>query len=339
MVSLAPPLPNKVRRQPSRSGELIGQIQPGENVLVVDGPRCADGYTWWFVLSLDGLEGWTAEGDATGYWLIPLQPVSSDWDSSQNAITLTSDQVDNAVDIEAAIKSVTAEDTRPGTVILDGRNGAFVYTGDDRSLNLFVSNLTLRGVNQALIENCDDGLFFDNLPLKNILVEGIEFICRGHGVVAGGAFENVILSNNIFRAKINGIGMGGASSDWSITENVIETDGSGIDIAGAKKIVITNNQISGYTGISLRDCSQFQVSENIIHASHQGILLVQGSWENMLQMNTILGVSRAGIALESGVKDNSILTNRVSCAPGTSCLTVDATPEVVEMNTIAENLP
>jgi hypothetical protein len=43
-------------------------------VRVEDGPRCADGYAWWFVRNLDGLEGWTAEGDAAGYWLV--EPIS-----------------------------------------------------------------------------------------------------------------------------------------------------------------------------------------------------------------------------------------------------------------------
>ncbi|OGO25541.1 MAG: hypothetical protein A2136_02110 [Chloroflexi bacterium RBG_16_54_11] len=305
----------------------------------MDGPRCADGFTWWFILSLDGLEGWTAEGNGAGYWLIPLHPISAAWDAKHNEIKLTADQVDSADDIEAAIISITAENTRPGTIILDGRNGAFVFTGDDRSLNLFASNLTIRGENQAIIENCDDGLFFDDFPLQNILVEGVEFICKGHGVVASGSFGHVILSNNIFRAKINGLGMAGASHDWFITGNVIETVGNGIEIAGAQKIVITNNHLSGSTGISLRECSKFQVIENIIHASHQGIMLVQGSWENLIQRNIILGVSHSGIGLESGVKDNFIVTNRVSCASNTSCLTFDATPDVVEMNTIAENLP
>jgi hypothetical protein len=73
-VSVDPPLPNKIRSQPGSSSEMIGKVQPGENVLVVNGPRCADGYTWWFVRSLDGLEGWTVEGDAAGYWLV--EPIS-----------------------------------------------------------------------------------------------------------------------------------------------------------------------------------------------------------------------------------------------------------------------
>jgi hypothetical protein len=74
MVSMDPPLPNKVRSQPGSKSELIGQVQPGENVLVVDGPSCADSYTWWFVRSLEGLEGWTVEGDPSSYWLV--DPIS-----------------------------------------------------------------------------------------------------------------------------------------------------------------------------------------------------------------------------------------------------------------------
>jgi hypothetical protein len=69
-VSVDPPLPNKIRNHPGTSGEVIGWVQPGENVLVVDGPRCNDGYTWWLVRNLSGLEGWTVEGDTSSYWLV-----------------------------------------------------------------------------------------------------------------------------------------------------------------------------------------------------------------------------------------------------------------------------
>ena len=71
-VSLRPPISNNVRSEPGLQAEKIGRLNPGETVWTVDGPRCADGYTWWFVRRLDGLEGWTAEGDAADYWL--LQP-------------------------------------------------------------------------------------------------------------------------------------------------------------------------------------------------------------------------------------------------------------------------
>ena len=127
MVSKDPPLPNKIHSQPGISSETIGDVQPGETMLIEDGPRCADGYAWWYVHSFVGMEGWTAEGDAEAYWLVPHKPISADWTSFQNALTLTADQVDSASDIEAAIKSATAEGKRPGTVILDGRDGAFAY--------------------------------------------------------------------------------------------------------------------------------------------------------------------------------------------------------------------
>jgi hypothetical protein len=68
-ISLNSPKSLNVRSEPGLKGKRIGMLTPGEPVLIVDGPRCADNYTWWFVRSLTGLEGWTAVGDATGYWI------------------------------------------------------------------------------------------------------------------------------------------------------------------------------------------------------------------------------------------------------------------------------
>lgn len=51
----------------------------------------------------------------------------------------------------------------------------------------------------------------------------------------------------------------------------------------------------------------------------------------MVQGNTILGVSAAGIALEPGAAGNRVVANRVLCAPVSHCLTVVATPEGVEL--------
>jgi hypothetical protein len=71
-ISLQPPLSSNVRSEPGLKGEKIRKLKPGDPVWIVDGPRCADGYAWWFVHSINGLEGWTAEGDAENYWLLPL---------------------------------------------------------------------------------------------------------------------------------------------------------------------------------------------------------------------------------------------------------------------------
>ena len=74
-VSVDPPLSIRLRSQPSSSGEITGEVGAGKNVLVQEGPQCANGYTWWRVRSLDGQEGWTVEGDDTGYRLV--EPISA----------------------------------------------------------------------------------------------------------------------------------------------------------------------------------------------------------------------------------------------------------------------
>jgi len=270
---------------------------------------------------------------------IPFQAASADRDAQQNVVTLTGDQINSADEIEVAIGSVTAQGTRPGTVILDGRNGPFLFTEDDRSLNIFVSNLTLRGVNHAMVQNCDDGLFFDDFQGKHILVEGVDFFCTGDGVDVIGEFQDVTLRNNTFQAGLSGITIGAASSDWLITENTILGRYYGIWAAGVNQMVIGKNYISGDIGINLQGCSQFQLRNNAIQALHQGVLLTKESQHNKVQSNTILGVDQSGIGLEDGVIENWILANRVFCAPGAECLTVDASPEAFEMNRIAGNKP
>src|SRR4030042_3262002 len=226
------------------------------------------------------------------------------------AVTLTAGEVDSADDIEAAIIKATESGTHPGTVILDGQDGAFILTGEDRSLNIFVSALILRGTNQAVIVTCDDGLFFDDFPLQNILIEGITFLCTGDGVEATGTLQEVTLSNNIFMVRNNGIGMAGNSTGWLVERNLIQAGWDGIRITGAGNGGITNNYISGNIGIGLMSCSEMKVRRHTIQAVYQGVLLGQESWENMVHANAILGVSFAGISLEPGVVDNRIIANR-----------------------------
>lgn len=74
MVNPDPPLANRVRDDAGRQATVIGQIEPGEIVEILAGPLCADNWVWWKIKSVDtGLSGWTAEGDGSNYWLIPIQ--------------------------------------------------------------------------------------------------------------------------------------------------------------------------------------------------------------------------------------------------------------------------
>ncbi len=73
VVSPDPPLANRVRTTPNTSGDILGYIQPGEHVKVLEGPQCSEKWIWWKVESLtSGLTGWTSEGDQEGYWLVPV---------------------------------------------------------------------------------------------------------------------------------------------------------------------------------------------------------------------------------------------------------------------------
>jgi hypothetical protein len=74
-VSSDPPLANRVRSEPLMDAEVLGFIQPGEDALVVDGPGCSNGWVWWKVESKEtDAAGWTAEGDSSTYWLVPVIP-------------------------------------------------------------------------------------------------------------------------------------------------------------------------------------------------------------------------------------------------------------------------
>ena len=67
--------PNRVRSEPGKSSEVIGQLYPGTASIVVEGPICADGLVFWKVenSTIPGGSGWTAEGDGKEYWLEPYK--------------------------------------------------------------------------------------------------------------------------------------------------------------------------------------------------------------------------------------------------------------------------
>jgi len=271
------------------------------------------------------------------FQIISIQPEYDKARTEKNIVTLTAKQVDGANDIEEAIISVTADGVRPGTVILDGNKGAFVLTDLDRSINIFVSDLTLRGVNHARIENCDDGLFFDDFSLKLIVVEDIAFFCAGDGIEASGAFKEITIRDNLFRTVNNGISLGGASKGWLITGNTFIADGDGMVISSADAFMIAGNHISGNMGIVVAGCSNSQVRNNVIKAAYQGVSLIQESWRNEVQSNIILDVNHSGIGLADDVTGNRIMANRIFCAAGFKCLAVDASPIAFDNNKIAGN--
>ncbi|MCL4529105.1 MAG: hypothetical protein M1282_06805 [Chloroflexi bacterium] len=78
-VSDNPPIDNLVRSGPGLGTTELGSILNGHSMKILDGPQCGDGYYWWRVQALRNASviGWTAEGDSSGYWLIPCDSPSS----------------------------------------------------------------------------------------------------------------------------------------------------------------------------------------------------------------------------------------------------------------------
>ncbi|PJF37147.1 MAG: hypothetical protein CUN49_01845 [Candidatus Thermofonsia Clade 1 bacterium] len=72
---VTPGAPNALRTQPTVNNQIsrvIGNIPGGQVFSVLNGPICADGYTWWQV-NYQGMVGWTPEGEGATYWLEPIQ--------------------------------------------------------------------------------------------------------------------------------------------------------------------------------------------------------------------------------------------------------------------------
>jgi len=51
-----------VREEPGLDGKPLTGIEPGTNFMIIDGPSCANSWSWWKVELDSGLEGWIAEG-------------------------------------------------------------------------------------------------------------------------------------------------------------------------------------------------------------------------------------------------------------------------------------
>jgi uncharacterized protein YraI len=69
---VTPGLPNKIRSGPNKAETMIGAMQPGDTFSVIGGPVCHDSLRWWQV-SYNGLNGWSADGQGSEYWLEPAE--------------------------------------------------------------------------------------------------------------------------------------------------------------------------------------------------------------------------------------------------------------------------
>jgi serine/threonine protein kinase len=64
-----------VRAQPRRSSNELTRLNPGTYISVVDGPVCADTWSWWRIRTDFGMVGWVAEGgdEIDPYFICPAR--------------------------------------------------------------------------------------------------------------------------------------------------------------------------------------------------------------------------------------------------------------------------
>lgn len=67
------PQPLNVRETPGTNGRILEQLESLDIFMVIDGPRCANNFTW-YRIRVGDTEGWVAEGDDAMYYIEPYTP-------------------------------------------------------------------------------------------------------------------------------------------------------------------------------------------------------------------------------------------------------------------------
>jgi WD40 repeat protein len=62
-----------VRSNPGRKASLVAKLPNGTQVMIIDGPQEADGFTWWEIRTSDGIEGWAVEHAEDEQTLFPAR--------------------------------------------------------------------------------------------------------------------------------------------------------------------------------------------------------------------------------------------------------------------------
>ena len=64
-----------LRENPNREAAEITSIDPGTQMMIIDGPECADKWSWWKVKTESGDMGWVSEGgdDLDPYYICPTE--------------------------------------------------------------------------------------------------------------------------------------------------------------------------------------------------------------------------------------------------------------------------
>ncbi|HIC87968.1 MAG TPA: hypothetical protein EYP04_00975 [Anaerolineae bacterium] len=110
-----------VRAEPGTEASRVSRFPPGILVTVVDGPREADGFTWWKVQDRQGNVGWVAEGDNEDEWLTPrigeIRPVNRPVRLGDRVTVTVRGGKLLSIRFQAGLDAVVARRVRAGTLL------------------------------------------------------------------------------------------------------------------------------------------------------------------------------------------------------------------------------
>lgn len=103
----------KVRQAAGLGGKSIGLQEPGSfGMILTDDPQFVDGYWWWRVEYVDGLIGWSAQGDDSEVYLVAIAE-SNDTTEASGGLPVGTSTPDAASAVVAGTMPATPED-KPG---------------------------------------------------------------------------------------------------------------------------------------------------------------------------------------------------------------------------------
>ena len=232
-------------------------------------------------------------------------------------ITLDKDAVQSAADIEAAIADATDGGGESGIVVLDGKKGAFVFSGADRAIDIQYPNVTLCGINGALIKNLDEGI---NIAANKITIKGLAW--QGKGISAIGTPKNILIENNYILSSQTGIWAMG--KNWKIQNNTLFSAWYGIKAGDLFDSTIEKNTVMSANryetvGIEIQyESKGIKVIDNLVSA--RDCILVHTPSNQILRNKIVIGSGQAGIFVfnpGNKVIDNKIFSSRWGINPET----------------------